>query len=55
MMVYSPPTQQIIDVDIPDISRPSGAEHESDYGVRYASDSPGRMLRDKRYERNAND
>ena len=51
------PPPEAMDVDIPtDISRPSEPTHDSDYGVRYSPDSPGRLLRDKRYRRNsAND
>lgn len=48
------PPPEAMDVDIPtDISRPSEPTHDSDYGVRYSPDNPGRILRDKRYRRNA--
>lgn len=47
------PSTQPLDVDIPDREVLSEAKHDSPYGVRYASDSPNRMLRDKRYRRNS--
>jgi hypothetical protein len=47
------PTQQAQDVDIPDRNIPSLTDDKSDYGVRYATNSPNRGLRDKRYKRNS--
>lgn len=47
------PAPQPMDVDIPERSVPPVAEHDSPYGVRHASKSPGRVLRDKRYRRNS--
>lgn len=48
------PPLEAIDVDIPDdISRPSEPTYDSEYGVRHSPDNPGRILRDKRYRRNA--
>jgi hypothetical protein len=47
------PPPEAFEVDIPtNISRPSEPEHDSEYGVRHSPDNPGRILRDKRYNRN---
>jgi hypothetical protein len=50
------PTQPPIDVEIPDnIPHVDTSDNKSDYGVRDTSHPPGRMLRDKRYNRNESD
>jgi hypothetical protein len=49
------PVQPPMDVEIPNIPHVDTSDNKSDYGVRDSDISPGRMLRDKRHNRNESD